>query len=220
MRLPSRIVFIASIFACVCGAMATSEEALPTKSYPARATAAQFLATYRAICLDRFPSQKGMQSQAEVLQFTRIEYSDEGFDLDPKSAEYNIYYSEALDLFAEFGEATLSVSLMGGGGDEYDLRVCRLRGQVLDPQNLTVQAVHTAYQSYTKFTRYQDDIHVLRGTLTDALRGHASFRLPRLYTVSSNSAVIGSELCGDLPKCRVWRGAWFEVGHRLDEVAD
>ncbi|MEL7345265.1 MAG: hypothetical protein AAFN59_10460, partial [Pseudomonadota bacterium] len=199
-------------FAAACTPALDADKDLPIKTVPASATTAQFLETYRSICVEAFPILRDMQSAASKLGFERVKYPDEtGHALDQKSLEYNSYYNVSLDLSLEFGESVIAVSLTDWGGFEDAFQGCSLSGDVRDSENLTDGSTRAALQPAIVFTTSDQERRVLLGRLSDKPIARATLRLPRLYAVSSGSGIVGANRCGDEPKCKVWSTPDFGI---------
>lgn len=213
-------VFLLALLASACTSLSdTSERSpegdLPIRMAPAKATAAQYLATYKAICLDNFPHHTDMRIMAQKLGFRKISNLKTGNVGEPIDVDF--HHSKRLGLSAAFGNSSLHWDGPRSGGTIF-FHVCRFRGHVIDPQNLSAEAVRATYQSEIDFSESESDHRDLHGNFKEkGAEGRIRFQLPYIYSVSADSYFIGRDRCGALPNCQVWSEPKFEVSLPLKD---
>lgn len=208
-----RLSFLLIVLACACSVSPDSEgfsddKNQPIRMAPAKLAASSYLDVFKALCLDAFPDQSKMQQAAKRFGFRSIDAARHLNENDYSGA----LESKSRNLRAQIGKSTMFWSGPGAGGGAFEFQGCTLRGHVTDPQNLSDELVRTEYESEIVFSEIEGDDDVLKGTLKGSGgTAKATFQLPYLYSVASDSNVIGAERCGSLTSCRVWKEVKFEL---------
>ncbi len=210
----TRVGFVLIALAGACSVQSgaelySDEKDPPIRMAPAGATAEQYTGAFKALCLDNFPNQEAMKATAAKLGFRKTEHVTKG--VVGGDVDLEVHESRSLKLFAQFGENELVWDGLSSGGS-LQFHTCRLHGHVIDPQNLTGEVVRAAYNSTIEFSDTEDDQRRLKGTIaTSGNDTQATLELPYIYSVDADSHIVGSDRCGDLPSCRVWREVEFEL---------